>query len=276
MRSKITLIIFCVVLLLIPILACAVDDNALASTNAVATRVTALEAWRNEANAIIAATKAALDTKANKTDLDALKAVPATAAAQGYTKAEVDAELLKRDTKITALETSLKQWTNPVPGQAPPPAGTFTGQVNYTIVAPSNIPISSNQASYTPIQIKIYNGMSASRWVRPIVTFNVNTTYGGNVVANFTGCTPSIQITGNNVQPVTFAVNFIPSQGACSALQFYATGGGVGGAGTAYAGMWLMGSGTPIDGYIMISNLNTAAGSPAVFWNVVFNGSDTP
>jgi hypothetical protein len=207
MKNKIFLVLFCILLLSAPALACAVDDSSGGVSSAFTMRITALEKWKTDIEAIISNLKATVDTKPNRADLDALRTSPPVASGS-YTKAEVDAIKADLQAKIDTLTTKVNQApvSNPFGTPITPTTPTSTtGQVTWATnptslpqifsgvsgivgtAIPGGLSTPATLASFNvtptgyvqPYTLRITNGTTVIQYVKPVITISQSTQGGG-------------------------------------------------------------------------------------------------
>ncbi len=279
-------IIFILVLLPLLLTSCVPIGGSAApaegTTTTLATRIASLEGQLTSALARVAALEArpaATSGGATAADIDTLnKKITELKTSYASDIETLNKKITDLQAKDTALDTRISQWTNPVPGQTPPPSGAVTGQITYSIIAPTdyNNRIFSGPASQTlPLMtIKIYNGMASSQFIRPIITLNTtNYTNAGAwgspgicncvaVPANYCMRFPYVQ-----GSPIVFTPTALPD-GSVTTVMNYASSGGVNG-----TGALLLGPGTSVDIYLEITNFKTAN---SAMWNITVSGTNSP
>ena len=254
-------------LLIIPFLfsGCAEDSTANAMVAAMQSKIATLEGTANSQKESIVALQNQLANKANAADIVAAKASAADALAKAnealakanaaspanvYTKEEVDS-------KISALKSN-QSWITGSSGGSNSPV-TPTGSMGYVIVNPQPYYQFSSSGNF-PIDLKITNNRSDSRYVRPQISI---TAFSGSATVGATATATVISSTQGQT-PITFQTTPTGANVTNNAV-FIAIGGGVNG-----TGEYLIGSGTAVDVYLNI----VVTGGSAVLWNITVTGSD--
>lgn len=170
-----------------------------------------------------------------------------------YTSAQVDAAIAKaiNDYKATVTTTTTGTTTAPV-----------TGQVSYSILNPAQW----NTFNTTGIiAMRITNGKSESRYVRPQLTLS---TYPSGTVAVLTSGSATVTSNSQGQPPIIFGSagvgTPITAWGTCTQIIFIPTSGGMSG------GQYLLTSGSSMDIYITI----TLAPAYPGLWTVNVSGTD--
>ena len=265
MKKRLSLLILCSVVLLLPLLSigCETTGGGGAAAPLYATQAQLTDA--------IAKLGAEINGKANKDDLnsqmklvtDLMKNISAPSINtygkdQLYTKAEVDAVI---EAKIAALKSN-QAWITGSSGGTGGTTTPVTGNVN-VITSPTNVQIlGSTQLCYTA---KIQNGVNQWVYARPIITINAASGQSPTIVTRvvLTMGGSAISLTGDsNILPsVTNHFQFtptLPSGVAISSVTMIPTYGGNGG------GEIQIAANTTIDVLVCI----TITAPSNIIWNV--------
>lgn len=267
MKNRAVLILCALVLLIIPLTSCAVDDTATQQTNTILTDINGLKTWKSAvdvaagSNAAQWITNTGTQVNQSKTDIAAIKTwqtttdqklatISSPTLTNYYTKAEVDAAITAA---INAYKATLP--SNQQPQQS---TTTPTGTISYTIQNPAAMGLYQLQTA-TNISIRIFNNKADARYVRPQITL---TSYNG---VNSGTVTATATVISNSMgqAAVVFSANPIPV-GATTQVLFIAASGGV------LNGQYLLASGNAMDILVTIQSTGTLSS----LWNLSVTGSD--